>query len=142
MNSAHIFSLGLGLESPWEIKAIKFSAHRGEKELHIEIGFSRGTKFPDETNTLCPVYDTQKRTWRHLNFFEHKTYLSCDVPRIKTSAGKVSLVSVPWSRAQSGFTLLFEGYVMALIENEMPVNKVGCLVKEEPHRLWRLFIAV
>jgi len=32
-------------------------------------------------------------------------------------------------------TVLFEAYAMALIENEMPVNKVGYIFKEEPHRI-------
>ena len=89
MNSAQIFSLGLGIAAPWEIKDISFAKNNEKKELHIDIGFIRGTKFSDETGTLCPVHDTQKRTWRHLNFFEHKTYLSCNVPRIKTTSGKV-----------------------------------------------------
>ena len=139
MNSAYIFSLGLGIEAPWEIQKISFKTNKGKKELHIEIGYVRGTKFPDETGALCPVYDTQKRTWRHLNFFEHKTYLTCKVPRIETCSGKVRLVNVPWSRENSGFTLLFEAYVMALIEHEMPVNKAGKLVDENAHRLWTIF---
>jgi len=41
--------------------------------------------------------------------------------------------------AGSGFTLLFESYVMALIESEMSVNKIGQLVKENAHRLWTIF---
>jgi transposase len=49
------------------------------------------------------------------------------------------LVEVPWSRPGSGFTLLFEAYVMALIESEMPVNKIGNLIKENAHRLWTIF---
>jgi len=28
---------------------------------------------------------------------------------------------------------------MALIENEMPVNKVGKILGENPHRLWTIF---
>jgi transposase len=51
----------------------------------------------------------------------------------------VKQVEVPWSRAGSGFTLLFEAYVMALIESEMPANKIGKLINENPHRLWTIF---
>ena len=28
---------------------------------------------------------------------------------------------------------------MALIEGEMPMNKVGALVNEDPHRIWTIF---
>ncbi len=139
MHSKELFALALNIQHPWIIKGIKFDELNDKKELHIEIGFKRGTKFLDAEGELCSVHDTQKRRWRHLNFFEHQCYLSCNVPRIKTSSGKVRLVQVPWSRSGSGFTLLFESYVMALIENEMPVRKIGQLVKEDPHRLWTIF---
>lgn len=49
------------------------------------------------------------------------------------------MVEVPWSRPGSGFTLLFEAYVMALIEYAMPVNKIGQLINENVHRLWTIF---
>lgn len=139
MNSEHLFKMALGIESPWEISNVRFKDLKTGKELHIDIDFKRGSKFPDESGVLCAVHDTVQKTWRHLNFFEHSCYLHCRVPRIKTTDRKVRLVDVPWARAGSGFTLLFEAYVMALIESEMPVNKIGRLIKENPHRLWTIF---
>jgi transposase len=38
-----------------------------------------------------------------------------------------------------GFTLLFEAYVMSLIESEMPVKCVADLVGEGDQRIWNLF---
>lgn len=139
MNSKEIFALALNIPSPWGISSISFDDSNGKKELHLDIGFERGSKFLDAENNLCPVHDTQPRKWRHLNFFEHECYISCKVPRIKTTSGKVKLVEVPWARSQSGFTLLFEGFVMALIESEMSVNKVGKLLGVDAHRLWTIF---
>lgn len=139
VNSEYLFKMALGIESPWEITDIKFENLKSSKELNINIDFKRGSRFPDNTGELCEVHDTVNKTWRHLNFFEHACYLHCRVPRIKTTDGKVKLVEVPWSRAGSGFTLLFEAYVMALIECEMPVNKIGHLINENPHRLWTIF---
>ncbi len=37
------------------------------------------------------------------------------------------------------FTLLFAALAMALIEREMPVNKVGQLLGENTHRIWTIF---
>lgn len=141
MNSEFLFKLALGIESPWEVTSVNFkdSESTSVKELHIQVNFKRGTKFPDNDGNLCEVYDTKEKTWRHLNFFQHPCYLHCRVPRITTKDGKVKLVEVPWSRINSGFTLLFEAYVMALIENEMPVNKIGALLDENAHRLWTIF---
>jgi transposase len=139
MNSAHLFKLALGIESPWEVTDTKLEDLKSGKELHINIDFKRGSRFPDETGELCEVHDTVQKTWRHLNFFEHACYLHCRVPRITTKDGKVKLVEVPWSRSGSGFTLLFEAYVMVLIESEMPINKIGQLIDENAHRLWTIF---
>ena len=80
-----------------------------------------------------------ERTWQHLNFFEHTCYLHCAVPRIKTSSGKVVNVAVPWARANSGFTLLFEALALAMIEREMPVNRVAELMQVNPQRIWTIF---
>jgi transposase len=139
MNSEHLFKMALGIATPWEVSGIKFEGSGLDKELHINIDFKRGTKFPDESGEPCEVHDTTEKTWRHLNFFEHACYLHCRVPRIKTKDGKIKLIEVPWARPGSGFTLLFEAYVMALIESEMPFNKIGKLLNENPHRLWTIF---
>lgn len=139
MNSEYLFTLALGINLPWQIKSINFESTGSSEELHINIDFEKGSKFPDDTGELCSVHDTKEKTWRHLNFFQHSCYLHCRVPRIKTKDGQVKLVQVPWAREGSGFTLLFEAYVMCLIEKEMPVNKIGKLVNENAHRLWTIF---
>jgi len=61
------------------------------------------------------------------------------VPRITTSDGKVRNVDVPWARPGSGFTLLFEALSMAMIEREMPVNRVAEILKVNPQRIWTIF---
>ena len=132
--------MALGLQSPWQVNDISFSADEStRKELHLHIGFVRGSRFPDETGAACPVHDTVEREWQHLNFFEHHCFLHCGVPRIKTADGKVVTVDVPWSRPGSGFTLLFEAFAMALIEREMPVNRVAEVLGVNPQRVWCVF---
>jgi transposase len=140
MNSETLFSLALGLQSPWEVKEVKLVHDElKRKELHLRIGFAVGSRFTDEAGNLCGVYDTVERTWQHLNFFEHTCYLHCAVPRIKTSSGNVINVAVPWARANSGFTLLFEALALAMIEREMPVNRVAELMQVNPQRIWTIF---
>lgn len=140
MNSEHLFKVALGIENPWEVVGVSFKdTDESAKELHIDIDFKRGAKFPDQSGALCSVYDTKQKTWRHLNFFQHPCYLHCRVPRIECSDGQIKLVEMPWARPGSGFTLLFEAYAMALIESEMPINKVGKLLNEDAHRIWTIF---
>ena len=68
MNSVHLFKMALGLEEPWEVKSIQFKESASGQELHIDIDFKRGSKFPDEEGNFCEVHDTKQKTWRHLNF--------------------------------------------------------------------------
>jgi hypothetical protein len=137
MNSEQLFGMALGLHTPWQVDAIEFKASgQGGEELHLSIGFARGSRFADAKGQACLVHDTVKRTWQHLNFFEHPCYLHCQVPRIKTSDGRVETVAVPWARPNSGFTLLFEALAMALIEREMPVKRVAEIMRVNPQRIW------
>ena len=140
MNSTTLFGMALGLQSPWEVQDISFAAEESSrKELHLHLGFARGSRFPDATGVECSVHDKVDREWQHLNFFEHHCFLHCSVPRIRTSDGKVITVEVPWSRPGSGFTLLFEAFSMALIEREMPVNRVAEILGVNPQRVWAVF---
>ena len=140
MNSETLFSMALGLQSPWQVQEITFTPNEsGREELHLTIGFPPGSRFADESGMSCPVHDTVERQWQHLSFFEHACYLHCAVPRIITSAGKVVTVVVPWARPGSGFTLLFEALALALIEREMPVNRVAELLRVNPQRIWTVF---
>ena len=61
------------------------------------------------------------------------------MPRITTTDGKVRTVVVPWARAGSGFTLLFEALALALIEREMLANRAAESLKVNPQRIWTIF---
>lgn len=140
MNSNVLFGMALGLEAPWQISEVSFEADDPtRRELHLKIGFVRGSKFKDEDGVDCAIHDTVERQWQHLNFFEHHSFLHCKVPRITTSKGNVQTVSVPWARANSGFTLLFEAFALALIEREMPVNRVAEILHVNAQRIWTVF---
>jgi transposase len=139
-NSKKLFGIALGLQEPWYVKDIKFNpSTKGIGQLDIYVDFAKGAKFNDEEHTLCPVHDTVDKTWQHLDFFQHNCFLHARVPRIKNEAGRVHLVQVPWARPNSGFTLLFEAFAMALIENEMPVNKAASILDVYAKRLWTIF---
>jgi transposase len=59
------------------------------------------------------------------------------VPRVSCKDCGIKQVSVPWARSDSGFTLLFEALVMAMVQ-AMPVAVVARIVEEWDTRLWRV----
>jgi len=137
MRDKDLFQLALGLTDPWFVERCEFDAQRGVLDIHLN--FQRGAKFP------CPecagadrsVHDTEVKQWRHLNFFEHHAYLHARMPRMRCDKCGVRTVGVPWARPGSGFTLLFEAFVMTLAK-EMPVMGIAALVGEWDTLLWRM----
>lgn len=132
----NIFEKALGVEVPWYIEKTKFDAEK--KRLDIEINFKRGSRFPqEEGGPDYPVYDTETKTWRHLNFFQHECYLHVRVPRVRTDDGRTITVLPPWAGRMLGFTLLFEALLLELCRN-MPVHQVAKMTGVSDEKLWRM----
>src|SRR6516164_3048236 len=111
---------------------------RGQAAGH-PLGFRQGqpVRLPGMRRCGCPAYDSEEKTWRHLNFFQHEAYLHARVPRVTCKECGIKQVPVPWARSDSGFTLLFEALVMAMVQ-AMPVAVVARMVDEWDTRLWRI----
>lgn len=137
MRDTDLFRMALGIEPPWVVTKSEFDA--AARRLDIHLDFARGSRFdcPECGVAGCPAYDSEEKTWRHLNFFQHEAYLRARVPRVTCKECGIKQVPVPWARSDSGFTLLFEALVMALVQ-AMPVAVVARMVDEWDTRLWRI----
>jgi transposase len=58
------------------------------------------------------------------------------MPKVSDGEGHCPTVKAPWARKNSGFTLLFEAWVMELAKH-LPVSVVAKLVGVRDKRLWR-----
>ena len=87
---------------------------------------------------MCKVHDVEEHEWRHLNFFEHLTFLKARQPRTTCKEHGVKTVTVPWSRPGSGFTLLMEAIIVELARNGMTPTAIGRIVGEHDTRIWRV----
>jgi len=141
MNSEELFSIALNIQLPWYIKEVKLvkEEFKQYRRLEIYIDFTKGSTFELSDGKQYKAYDTELKTWQHLNFFEHDCYIIARVPRVSGDDNKPKLVDVPWARKGSGFTLLFEAFTMLLIEQEMPINKVADTIRITSPRIWRVF---
>ena len=72
MRDTDLFQMALGLVPPWMVKRSAFDATA--KRLDIYLDFGKGSRFPCSEcgEPDCPAYDTEEKTWRHLNFFQHE----------------------------------------------------------------------
>lgn len=138
MQPEALFGIALGITPPWEVTEVSFT--KETNRLDITIGFQRGATFACPVcGTSSPVHDTTEKEWRHLNFFQYEAYLHARVPRVKCPNQDcgVKLVTVPWARAGSGFTLLFEALVMTMVR-DLPVKVMSRLFDVTDTRLWRV----
>jgi transposase len=134
---SELFGQALGLEEPVYIDEVVFDAESGE--LHLRMDFRRGGKFSCSEcgEKGLAVEGTREKTWRHLNFFQYKCFIHMRTPQTKCPRCGERLWVPPWGRRQSGFTALFEAFVMALAK-EMPIARLGELVGEHDTRIWRI----
>jgi transposase len=137
MRDLELFSQALGLREPWRVVETRFDAER--RRLDLRLDFERGARFacPECERPGCEVQDTSEKSWRHLDFFQQQAYLSARVPRVRCPEHGVRQVALPWAREGSGFRLLFEALVMALVA-EMPVRALAGLSAEHDRRVWRI----
>lgn len=135
------FEIALGIQTPWKItdtELIPSEKNPNRLEMHIYVDFEEGSRFP------CPicgeeekVYDTRERVWRHLNFFQYRSYIHARVPRIECKEHGVKTIEVPWGRAGSGFTLMMEGVILTLLRH-LPVAAAAREIGEHDTKLWRV----
>jgi transposase len=132
-----LFQAALGLTGPWQVTRTEFDAEARRLDLYLD--FPKGARFacPEGDQPACPVHDSEPKIWRHLDFFQHQAYLHARVPRVTCPTHGTRQAALAWARPGSGFTLLFEALLMAMLA-EMPVKAVADLVGEHDTRLWRL----
>ena len=134
-----LFRLALGLAVPWQVMSVEFDQEGGT--LKIGLDFPRGSRFscPEAAcvNKACAVHDAMEQTWRHLDFFELQAYLVARVPRVDCPTHGVHLVSVPWARPGSGFTLLMD-IAMLTFAKQMPIAPLAKIARVHDTRIWRV----
>jgi transposase len=138
MAPSDIFTLGLGLAAPWRVVGQRLETDKQPNELHLAVAADPGARFPCPTcGRLCKPHDYKETSWRHLNFFQHACIVSARVPRADCPEHGVLRINLPWARAGSGFTLLFEQAVLMLMR-EMPVAAAARIAGVTDKRLWRV----
>jgi transposase len=139
MDELGLFTAALGLSGPWRVVRTEFDVEGTQLDLYLD--FERGARFAcpakDCAQGGCPLHDTTDKTWRHLDFFQHKAFLHARLPRVRCPEHGVRQVAVPWARPGSGFTLLFEALVCSFAA-AMPRAKVAQMIREHDTRIWRV----
>lgn len=130
----------LDIKLPWQIIGAKIAS--SDKSVHISLSHDKGEKFCcKHCNQLCPVYDHNKeRTWRHLDTCDYYTYLHASLPRVKCPEHGVSTIEPSWSRANSGFTLQFESFLIDTLQSTQVRGRSALQLRVSEEQLKRVQI--
>ena len=107
MRDRELYSVILGLAEPWVVEEVDVDDAGSQVVVHIARPADAPLACP-ECGKACPGYDSQPRTWRHLDTCQFQTVLACDVPRCRCPEHGVRQVPVPWAEQGSRFSRLFE----------------------------------
>ena len=121
------YSQLLGIHSPWSISQVDLKMH--EQRVDIEIEYADDVGPCPECGAMCPKHDDRKRrSWRHLDTMQFETYLHCTVPRVRCKEHGAKSVAVPWAGKNSGFTLLFEGFAIRVLQAARSIEEARKLL--------------
>ena len=138
MQDTDLYQQILGLQEPWEVKAVALNMEQAEVVVTVE--HPSGTKF------CCPQCDRDlgcydhapPRRWRHLDSCQFKTLLECSVPRVECPEHGVKQVAVPWASPGSRFTLMFEAFAIKLLKATQNVKGASQILRIGWEATWRI----
>ena len=131
-----LFTMALGLQDPWSVADVRFDATAKENRRFVS---RREAGLPARpAGRPTSQFTTRGRAAGNICGSSNKAFIHSCVPRVACSqCGKTGQVIVPWARSGSGFTQLFDAFVIAL-SREMPVKTIADLLEVGDDRIWRV----
>ena len=134
MKASTFLEQTLEIAPPWYVESVGLDRAAGVFSVHLN--FERGGTFTCGSCDLdgCKAYDTCFRRWRHLDFFEYRTFLYAPSPRVKCPRCGIRQARLPWARARGGFTQNLERLLADLAE-DLPMTSIARFLGEHDTRL-------
>ena len=110
MDIDELLDRALSLPEPWQITGAELDQQRPMVEIRVAHGGALGAC--PKCGELVSKYDTKPRKWRHLDMWDHQTWIVCEIPRVTCPKHGVLQVDVPWADGWARFTARFECQVI------------------------------
>ena len=108
-----LFTELLEIHPPFSLGEIH-KEKENEKVISVTFAINISPDYrPSKYHKIHGYYD---KKWRHLSMFQYPCYIQTRLPVFMDKrTGKTEAMEVPWARKRSGFTLLFEEELLALL---------------------------
>lgn len=113
MQDTEFYERLLGLSKPWKVTDVAMDMAAGEVRVKVACD---ATVWVGDGGVRLHVHGYEQRRWRHLDTCQFRTIIEASVPRVLDPAnGKTQMVKVPWAGPRSGWTLMFEHFVVRVL---------------------------
>jgi transposase len=107
MSPEELYKIILEIDDNWKVSLIELDDKT--EEVSVFISYCKSKAIDPETQEDCSLYDhREERSWRHLDTMQYKTFIRCNIPRVKNGLGKVNTIAVPWADKLDRYTYLLE----------------------------------
>lgn len=128
MKDIELYSRLLDLPEGWEVSDVQLNLD--EEEVNVIINYVSSKAPCPVCGRMSPIYDhRERRRWRHLDTCQLKTYLICEVPRIRCQEHGIVTVRVPWAGSHSRFSRHFERIAIDLLLAFKKQTKVAKILR-------------
>lgn len=105
----------IGLQAPWVVSNVDFDIKN--QQVDVYISYPSDLCKCSKCQENCSIYDfVKKRTWRHLDSCEYKTFVHAEIPRSNCKKDGIHQIDIPWAQTHSRFTLMFQALAINLLK--------------------------
>lgn len=128
MRDTDFYERILGLESPWRVEGVELSV--AGKRVDIRLTHEAGVSWscPHCGRSLGFYDHVAERSWRHLDTCQFQTLLHARLPRVQYPEHGVVQVAASWAEPHSRFTLLFERWIIDVMQQCSTVSGACALL--------------
>ena len=122
----------LALPTTWKVEDVLLLLSGKQIEIHLEY-IGKKVDCP-ECGKSSSIYDkAPEQRWRYLDTMQYETILIARVPRCDCKQCGVKTVKVPWADRHSRYTLMFDGFAVALLQHCSSIQAASKLLRLSWH---------
>jgi len=131
-----LYQQSLGLTEPWFVEQVELDVEQQRVDVWVNHRTHATWSCP-QCGHKAALYDhVQERTWRHLDTCQFQTVLHARIPRANCSQHGVLRVSVPWAQGRSRLTMLFEHWIIDVLQQCRTVTGACNLLNLNWEQAW------
>lgn len=96
MHDTTLYQQILGLSDPWSVSSVKLDVENARVDIEVEHRKDARWQCPICGRAVALYDHAEKRTWRHLDSCQFKTYLYARVPRVGCPEHGIRNATLPW----------------------------------------------